>query len=295
MAVSLTHWDLAFETPPPALTPARLRGMLLMRYRRMVCPRSRWELDCSRCPLLAECSYGEVFAARPPGVPHLSRNRTVPRPYLFRLEPAEAFTFSLVLVGTANALFPRIRSIFEQVGRRGVTPGGARFRVRLVRAVTADGAGDLAPGVPPPLVPLSRLLPHPRPAPAVHIDFLTPTSIKDGGAFVRRPVPPAVIKRVRDRMSSLATFWCGHEPAWDFRAIGERAATISLERDETRWVSARRVSGTTGHTFPISGFAGRARWSGVAPDLWPLLAAGEILGVGKGCTFGNGRYRLTPV
>ncbi len=295
ITVSLTRWHLAFAAPPPDLTPARLRGMVLFRYRRMVCPRTRWRSDCSRCPLLSECSYGAVFAARPPAVPNLSRNRTVPRPYLFRLEPTGAFTFSLLLVGSANALFPRIRTLFDQVGRRGVIPGGTQFRVALVRAVTTVGLTGLEPGAVPPLVPLSRLVPHPRPASEVRIEFLTPASIKERGTLIRHPRPAAVISRIRDRLSALSIFWCGHEPAWDFRAIGERAATIRLEGDETRWVSAHRVSGTSGHRFPLSGFTGTARWIGVPADLWPLLTAGELVGVGKGCIFGNGHYRLTPL
>jgi hypothetical protein len=93
----------------------------------------------------------------------------------------------------------------------------------------------------------------------------------------------------------LATCWCGGPPDWDFTAIGAAADEIRVVDDQTRWIRSSRRSGRTGESYSISGFIGDAVWTGVPLEIWGLLQAGAVLGVGKGCAFGNGQYELLPV
>ncbi len=287
LKVLVTRWTLGFDGIPPELSPARLRGALLIRYRRAVCPRSRWNDRCDACPLLAGCSYGQVFAARPVADVPLRRYRTLPRPYLFRPDPRRRDRFELVLVGAATALLPRFVEMFRKLGERGFVRGSPRFTVAAIEEVCPTGVVPLDPASPPRARPLDEWVP-PWCGPDVRIRFLTPTTVRDREQVLRRPEPGPVLRRLRDRLAALGAAWCGRAPRWPYRRLGEMADAVRLEAARVHWVERKRRSGTTGRVYPVSGFVGTAVWRGLDPTLWPILAAGAVVGVGRHCAFGNG-------
>ncbi len=293
LTVLATRWSLRFEGPGGVLDPVVLRGALLLQYRRMVCPRSRWNDPCAPCPLLAECSYGQVFAARPTSMPTLTRNAALPRPWIFHPDPDDPAAFRLVLVGSAAALLPRIVRIFERLGPRGLRREDPPFRILKIEHLLPGETRPLDPAAPPDPLPLD-LWTQPGLGPDLLLHFLTPTSISAGGRPVDRPEPGPVIRRMRDRVSTLAAAWCGGPPHWDFKRLGELAGAVRLEADATRWVRRRRVSGRTRESYSISGFVGEALWRGIPQELLPIVSTCRLLGVGKRCAFGNGAYDLHP-
>lgn len=269
----VTTWTLDWLGDPPALSPQMIRGAALTTYRRSVCPRARWQMACERCELLDSCSYGQVFESRPARSEVLRSNRTLPRPYLFRVPSGRRDVFTLTLVGEAIGLLPSFRRAFDVIGERGIGRGRDRYRVASVRPV---GVPQLAP----------------RSGGRVALEFVTTTVVRDAGQIVSAPHPGPVLERQRDRLSALSATWCGGTPPWDFTLLGELAGEARLAVDRTRAVAAERRSGTSGARYPVAGFVGAAEWEGVDNRLLPLLAVGQYVGVGRGCTFGNGWYRL---
>ncbi len=292
LSVLVTRWTLRFEGVPPELTPARLRGALLRTYRRMVCPRPRWNHDCWRCDMLGECSYGAVFAARPPDVAVLRRIRSLPRPYLFRTDPIRRDRFVLVLVGSTARLLPRIVRIFERLTARGLTPEAPPGRLERVEVLEPDGGVSDAPGSGPRPLPLTAWLTDLTRPSTLRLEVISPTEIRARGRMVRDGAPGPFLCRLRDRLSSLSAAWCGGPPAWDYDALGELAHRIVVRSSRISWAERTRRSGTTGRRYPASGFLGTMEWAFVDPLLLPLLAAGELLGVGRHCAFGNGWFRV---
>jgi len=292
LTVAITRWKLSFPGIPPRISSTQLRGALLRRYRRSVCPENRWDDPCETCPFLQDCSYGQVFAARPVDMEVLRGFRTVPRPYLFRLDPVRRDTFWLTLVGAASALFPRIVTIFRSMEHRGLSHDSPPFTVKSIDQVTPSGARPLRPGELPEARPLGEWIPPFSPGCDTVLHFLTPTTLRESGRVLRNPEPGPMIRRLRDRIAALGAAWCGGSPAWDYRELGKLADHVTLGGDETRWLEIRRRSRTSGNPYPASGFIGRATWSGVRPTLWELLCGGRILGVGKSCTFGNGWFTI---
>jgi hypothetical protein len=145
--------------------------------------------------------------------------------------------------------------------------------------------------------------------------FHTPTLIRTGsgvdGAGRRIPAvevrerPPfgVLIRRLRDRLSALCTFfgegpWTGRETAEqgraepDFAAMGRLADTVRLVRSETTWHHRSRFSTKTGDTHEISGLTGTATYAFDTPthrDLFlPLLKCGALIHAGKHAVWGNG-------
>jgi len=294
-----TRWNLE----PTSLSGLRLnetalRGAFLKTYRKTVCPPSLFNADCGRCNHLDSCSYGQVFAARPASFDALRGNRTIPRPYLFRVLPDRPISFELTLFGEAAGLLPRFAAIIEMIGETGIHLPRGRPPIRFtVSRKTLHFPGE-------PSAPL-RLPCEPRsvqpwinsvePLDPARLTFVTPMSIKDDGRIERRPVPAAFFRRLRDRLSLLASAWCGTDLGWDYQSIPKLAHQIVVVDEDLHFIDTQRRSGTTGHLYFQSGFIGSVVWRAIPPELWPLIMAGTLAGVGKGCPFGGGRYSVETV
>lgn len=294
-----TRWTLeATDGAGHRLSESALRGACLKNYRRSVCPPSLYNRDCADCAHLDSCSYGQVFAARPANFNALRKNRNIPRPYLFRVLPGPPMAFELTLIGSAAPLLPRFVGIFSSVGRTGIFPaeGEKKVRFRLGPVMISPPGTEPYPFDSSRIVAsiISPWIENNSPFTEALITFLSPVSIKDDGKFQSRPHPPAFFRRLRDRLSSLQSAWCDGPPDWDFRMIPELASRIEILEDRCRVVGKTRRSGRTGHIYPQAGFVGRVRWSRIPEELCPLLLAASLVGVGKGCAFGGGRFRVEP-
>jgi len=143
----------------------------------------------------------------------------------------------------------------------------------------------------------------------LRLHFLTPLLLKSGSGLDSlghripaqeiRDCPPfgVILRRLRDRLSALCTFF--GEP-WrhpDFAAIGADADRVTLMDSQTVWLTRSRRSTRTGDAHEISGLVGHATYE--FPDeatlagLSPLLKIGELLHVGKHAPWGNGAVQVT--
>jgi hypothetical protein len=135
--------------------------------------------------------------------------------------------------------------------------------------------------------------------------FVTPTLLKTGSGIgpngerlaareVReKPELGVIVRRLRDRLSSLSAFF---GTGWfhpDFAGLGAAADRAVLIESDTKWLSRKRTSTRTGHSYDIEGLVGEATYE--FPDeatlatLRPLLAMGELIHIGKNAPWGNGK------
>ncbi len=127
------------------------------------------------------------------------------------------------------------------------------------------------------------------------LDFLTPTTLKSGstverdGTLVRHPAFHHAIKRLRDRVNALATFYGDGPLDIDFKALGDAAESVETVDDRTHWVERTRISRGR-HPHDLSGFVGSLRVRGDLAPFLPLLRVGEYVHVGKNAVFGNGWF-----
>jgi len=146
--------------------------------------------------------------------------------------------------------------------------------------------------------------------PRLMLQFLTPLLLKSGSRMENgrhvpareiRDRPPfgVIIRRLRDRLSSLCAFFGEPWQHPDFAAIGALADTVVLVDSHTRWLSRDRRSTRTGQQHEISGLVGQAVYE--FPDeqtfatLAPLVRLAELVHVGKHAPWGNGAVRGTRV
>jgi hypothetical protein len=123
----------------------------------------------------------------------------------------------------------------------------------------------------------------------VKVEFLTPTELK-GGEGAEFGV---LFARLRDRISSLRALYGEGPLAIDFRAMGERAQSVTLRDLSIRQFDRNRTSKATGNTHSIGGFVGEAIYEGALDEFLPYLEAGYWTGVGRQTVWGKGEIRTT--
>lgn len=321
--VGLFRFRLLPEEPLylPALSKSNvLRGSFGTVFRQLCCiPHC---VEPRRCPREDSCPYKLVFAPSPPAnSAWLSRNQDIPRPFVFRaketpqtrFERSEAFEFDLVLVGQAVQHLSYFVLSFREAGRQGIGLNRAKCIVDRVAEQSLDGkdcrglvyqAGVSSFAAPAP-VSLERWIqlrlgqiadstPNTN-RKCVRIRFLTPTRLQANGEPIRNPEFHHVVRRLRDRVNALATFFEGTPLQIDFRGLGERAQNIRRVGSEVHWADRFRTSSKTGQRHELSGFVGDATYEGDISEFLPWLLAGELLHVGKHTAWGNGRIEVSLI
>lgn len=145
--------------------------------------------------------------------------------------------------------------------------------------------------------------------PRIQIKFLTPLLLKSGSGvddrgrripaqeIRERPPFGVILRRLRDRLSALCTFFGDPWRHPDFAALGAAADRVELLHAHTQWLTRDRRSTRTGQAHEISGLIGNATYE--FPDeatfasLSPLLRIAELVHVGKNAPWGNGAVRVT--
>lgn len=121
---------------------------------------------------------------------------------------------------------------------------------------------------------------------------VTPLRVVHGGVVTRTLPLDAMVRSLLARASALAEFY---EPeaalAIDFAAVVAQARAAREVESRLAYRERRRRSTRTGARQSLGGVEGQVRWTGVSRTLRPLLAAGELIHVGKATTFGLGRYQ----
>jgi CRISPR/Cas system endoribonuclease Cas6 (RAMP superfamily) len=134
----------------------------------------------------------------------------------------------------------------------------------------------------------------PRPS-RLTLRFITPTHLKADGKIVTRPAFHHLIKRLRDRISALAHFYCNDTLNIDHKEFGRRAETIRTIACHIGWEERDRRSWKTGLSHDMGGFVGEVTYEGDLEEFLPLLILGQYTHVGKYAVWGNGQYEIVDM
>jgi hypothetical protein len=288
---SVCPYRYVFETPVPAGS-ARMR-----RY--------------PRCP--------HPFVLEPPADERVA------------FQPGDVLEFGLTLVGRAqtyalHAIYA-VMLLGEElgVGRRRPPAGdreGSTGPPPAARAARGDGRVPSAPGdicgryevvavtdgAEAEAGPLyepdgQRLLREPRTArlvrdegapvvDSVRLQLVTPLRLVENGRLSARPSFQGVVRALLRRLSSLAYFHCGGELDLPYAELVRRAASVRADGDRLRWHDWERYSRRQKTRMRLGGVVGTLGFTGDLAPFLPLLAAGEVLHVGKATSFGLGAYGM---
>lgn len=285
------------------------RGAFGVVFRKLVC--HDVGLDCGGCMLRSACPYPAIF--RPevalPELP-IARLREPPRPFILvdplpessALSAGAPLSLGMIVVGSAHRLLPHFAATFKRLGEEGIGPRSVRFRLESIQAVDGSGIPSAEvyrsdqsliknPALGLTAAELER--PGDRKARRVLVRFRTPTLLRSEGATQANPSFGVLFRRVRDRVSALATFF-GEEPldieAKGLAELADQVETLHSDFSRFSWL---RTSARTRQRHPIQGVVGEAMYEGEAiGELMPWLRLAELLHVGKHATFGNGKIEV---
>ena len=151
-------------------------------------------------------------------------------------------------------------------------------RRRLAADVPTFGVDDL-PEPPPAGVPIT-------------LTFLTPTRLVHNGTNATPAEFHVFFRNVLRRVNLLNHFHCAGELWDDALDLIAEAGRITAATARLRWLEWDRYSARQGQRVPMGGFIGRVSYAGNLCRLWPWLALGQWVHVGKGATLGLGEHRV---
>jgi hypothetical protein len=285
---------------PPGKSSNLLRGAFGTIFRRLVCVP-----ECAgarMCELRATCPYARMFEPSALGAGP-SGFQDWPRPFVFRathldgstVRPGSRFHFDLNLFDMKSPALAYLVLSFAQLAHDGLGPGRGRARLAEVSQLGADGGaiarlydGQRLAGQRDARPLTLSLSANADAVSRVRVHFVTPMELKSGHEVVSRPEFGVLAARIRDRVSKLRELYGEGPLEMDFRAFGQRAATVRMVRCEFERVDVERRSAKTGHVHPMGGFVGAAEYEGDVTEFVPWLGAARWTGVGRQTVWGKG-------
>ena len=318
----LKHFRVGrFQFHLKAITPLRfpeykgatLRGGFGYAFKKVVCAlRSK---ECGTCLLKEKCVYSYIFETPPPADSQMMRKYpSAPHPFVLLppleddrvYETGERLAFHLTLIGKAIDYLPYFIYTFEELGKMGLGKERGNFSLEEVEVIQS-GEGSKGKGQKKetiysgkervlhsncpfysiPNLKTSDLAPR-----SLTLVFLTPTRLKFQEELTSDLKFHVFFRNLIRRISLLSYFHCGQPLEVDFRSLIKESELIQTLQSNLRWHDWERYSTRQGSRMKLGGVMGKIVFSGDLNSFLPYLLLGEWVHVGKGSSFGLGKYGI---
>ncbi len=306
----------------PSYKGSTFRGAFGMQFKKVVCALRKEH--CRTCLLRQKCIYAYVFESPSPEEDNvLGRVNSIPHPFV--IEPPEetkqryisgqTFSIGLVLVGEAIQYLPYFIYTFDQLGKNGIGRGRGRCALQKVHAdgpqgeiklIYCSGTGKIESfhrecielSQPAMQVLQEDVSNGAYTVPGeITLRFLTPTRLKYEGKLATDPEFHIFIRQLLRRLFLLRHYYCKDSQGDDtsategyHRMLIEEARTVKIKESNFKWHDWERYSRRQDTRMKLGGFQGDIVYKGALAPFYPFLKAGEILHIGKGTSFGLGKY-----
>jgi len=305
----------------PEYKGSTFRGGFGHAFKKVVCALRNKE--CPDCLLKEKCIYSYIFETPPPADSRMMRKYpSAPHPFVLcppleddRIyEPGEELQFQLTLIGKAIDYLPYFIYTFEELGKMGIGKGRGKFALQEVRAIPmtenfrgknerhdrkgAKGekiysADDkILHNIGGEFFEFSNADPLPLALSALLLVFLTPTRLRFEGELTSDLKFHILFRNLLRRISLLSYFHCGRELDVDFRSLIKESEKIQTSKSQLRWYDWERYSARQDTKMKLGGFIGEITFLGDFAPFWQYLVLGEFIHVGKGSSFGLGKYEI---
>ena len=232
----------------------------------------------------------------------------VPKPFVFDLPlqtketilPGEYFSFGLTLVGQAIEYLPYFILAFEELGQSGgLGRGRGQFVLEEVKQLKPANSSKVYNTVSGQIMAPSEIDGQILTDEAtglwdtranLKLELLTPGRFVKQGKLVDYVDFEILIRALLRRITWLGSYHCQVKLQLDFKEFIERAKRVPIIEHDTKWYDWERYSNRQRSKMTLGGLIGRIIYGEGWKDFLWLLALGEKLHIGKGATFGLGRY-----
>lgn len=297
----------------PPYKGSTLRGGFGQALRKTVCITKYKE--CKNCLLKQKCIYSSIFETPPPE--DTTRMRKYPyAPHPFVIEPPlgrkeeyekeEELRFNLILIGKATEYLPYFVFAFDKLGELGLGRGKGKYWLKEVKNINgnSDNGLPIYSGEDEILKDSYSLISgkdileeckkYCRKR-ELTLNFVTPTRLKYQEHFIKNLEFHMLIRNLLRRTSLLSYFHCGKELQVDFKGLIEKAKSVKRTSNNLTWHDWKRYSTRQNTKILLGGFIGRVTFDfdGVDPHQFiPLILLGSYIHIGKGTSFGLGKYEV---
>lgn len=292
----------------PEYKGSTLRGGFGHAFRRIACVcRSK---ECAHCILKQKCIYSCIFETPVPEDTEMMRKyNTAPHPFV--IEPPieeqkiynynEEFNFSLILIGKVIDYLPYFIYTFEELGKIGIGKSKGKYRLLEVAEYNLGQNGKDHKNIIynsnskklsmfNNSVNWADIMDSPAPS-RLCLSFLTPTRIKYNNMLTIDPEFHVFFRNILRRISLLSYFHCSQKlNDSEFKHLIEKAKNIKTVRTRLYWNDWERYSNRQNRLMKMGGFVGEITYEGDLEPFWPYIKLGEYIHVGKGSSFGLGKY-----
>ena len=291
----------------PRYKGSTVRGGFGTAFKQTVCVVEH--RDCGRCLLRTTCAYPYVFDTPVPGdATRLRKYTAAPHPFVLlpplekkeRYEPGECLHVGWTLIGKGAQYLPYFIYAFERLGaQQGLGRGRGRFTLEQVSWLPPRREPEtIYVGQTQVLQDTFRLLdvrdlatsPDAHETSRLTLHFLTPTRLVYQGSLTDTPAFHVIVRTLLRRLSNLAYFHCGTELQLNFRQLIDMAKDVMIVSRRLQWYDWERYSARQQVRMKMGGFVGRVTYAGNLAPFLPLLRLGAMVHIGKGATFGLGKY-----
>ena len=253
--------------------------------------------QCEPCPKAATCPYHQIFT-QPLSVDPvaLKRYQKPSLPFVFDIPvlpptPAKGCTveLGLIITGSAvnylaehiaatdtmlrnsgfrrrlNASILKVETVGYSGGRNSIMEPGGALKTGLLEILSMGGLQEAVV----------------LPSDTVTISIMTPMRIMGEGKPSREFSFSPFVRALFRRLSSLAYYYGDEETELDYKWLADQSRLVECVDADVRWVE-------WGNKW--SGLIGTGTFAGDLSEYHPFLLAGECLHVGKGASFGLGRF-----
>jgi len=238
--------------------------------------------------LLRDCApdlYDQIFECKVPADhPMARRYAQAPNPYVVfvpshrkRFEKGERFQVRLTLVGKAVEALPNLILLIQNMGGMGM--GKEKLPLSLISVLPEPSD--------PMEVPQADTF-------GARILFESPIQLKFKSTHTQgHPLPFSVlVHRLAERCHLLAHFHAGAPFQDRFEEVRDRAANVKLTGSAIRPITQSRFSRRTERKSHMKGWVGHVDYADIPRELFPLLYLGAHLHLGKGTTWGMGKFKV---
>jgi len=126
----------------------------------------------------------------------------------------------------------------------------------------------------------------------ITISLLTPMRLRFDSRITDKIEFHVLIRNLLRRISSLSYFHCNEKFQVDFKDLIEKAGAVKMIKSDTHWFDWKRYSTRQEEWMSLGGVTGTVSYDGNLTEFMPLLKLGEYVHVGKGTSFGLGKYEI---